>query len=456
MAKEEIKNRIIDDILEHRLGAILYIRAFNICCHPNLESPISEDILLEIILDMIKSKKLEVVIPDPFLIRWGKKNLTNLKFLANNEYYVRKFHYFDDPLLDNLKKNEPLIDTRNIDKDNLEMLNTITKKIKEIIVKFPEMREKIILIAADSVTPLKLHFIDNILEKAEQEVKETTNEKVISSESNDKLSVFFKAQEEGIDVISKYRKNFMCVYITLLETIQKEMTYLQDYKFKIDNYMDLFLETLDAFKTYSIMFAEEAWTEDSIPVQKGIEIKTGKLYYSSITYKQNYFLIEGYQEYWALFNKEEFPELEDFLIRSGYESMGTDEETNLNKVGMKLELEFSFTTIEQIFFLCKYVFLANLFHMLFLIKNFFKLEGDINKIAIKNDNLSELFLPALKPLFNIEKVEPVKKMTFAYIDAAGDELNIIFNKYLFANAREIEQKLRFFQTIYKRNIEKNL
>jgi hypothetical protein len=343
MRKEEIRTRIIKDISEHRLGAILYLRAFNILCHPNLDNPISEQTLIDNLIEMIKVKELDVVIPDPFLIRWELQTLNNLKYLKDGAYYTIQFHYINDILLNNCKKNEPLIDTRNIETTNIEILDSISLRFKNILKKFPEMREKIILILPNNKNPIKLHFIDNHLERDE------LNSKSLVSNPISKVPILrdssLAEQEEAIDVIKKYRQNFMCVYITLLETIQKEMTYLQKYKFKIDNYMELFFDTLDAFKTYSIMFAEEAWTEDSIKVQKRVSIKTGRLYYSSITYNEDLFLIEGYQEYWALFDKQEHPKLEDFLLKSGYETMGVHNETNLTRVGKKLMLEFSFTTI---------------------------------------------------------------------------------------------------------------
>jgi len=435
MQKEEIRTRIINDIAEHRLGAVLYLRAFNILCHPNLDNPISEHTLIDILIDMIKVKELDVVIPDPFLIRWELQTLNNLKYLKDGTYYTMKFHYIDDILLNNGKKNEPLIDTRNIKATNIKILDSITLRIENILKKFPEMREKIILVLPNNENPIKLHFIDNYLER-----DELISNSLVNNPTS-KVSILRDSslveQEEAVDVIKKYRRNFMCVYITLLETIKKEMTYLQKYKFKIDNYMELFFDTLDAFKSYSIMFAEEAWTEDSIQVQKRVTIKTGRLYYSSITYKEDLFLIEGYQEYWALFNKQEHPRLEDFLLKSGYDMMGVDDETNLTRVGKKLMLEFSFTTIEQIFFLCKYIFIANLFHLLFLIRNFFKSGEDFTELKEKKDNLSEIFLPILHSLFNIEKVEPLDSMTFAFLDANSKELNILYNKYLFYNARDV-------------------
>ncbi len=102
----------------------------------------------------------------------------------------------------------------------------------------------------------------------------------------------------------------------------------------------------------------------------------------------------------------------------------------------------------------KYIFMANLFHLLFLINLFFKVNGDLLKLNKKSDNLSEIFLPILKPLFNINQVKPVKKITFAFPDANKDEINIIFHRFLFFNSRKVEQKLRFFQSLYKRKLEK--
>ena len=448
MQKYEIKQRIINEIKSHnRLGAILYIWAHKICCHLNVESPISEAEFIEILMDLIRTKQIDIIIPDPFLIKWEKKSLKNLKYFDDGVYFIREFYYINDTLINNSKKNEPLIDTRKIDKKNRERLNLIAQQIKKIIIIFPEMKEKIILSTPYIKTPIKFHFIDNIYERKDQEN--------FSIEALQKKNIITLEEEvKAIETINKYRQNFMCVYITLIETIQKELSYLQKYKLQINNYSELFKEALDAFKTYSIMFAEESWTESSIPVQNGINIKTGKLYYTSVDYKNDIFIIEGFQEYWALFDEEKNPGLKDYLLKLDYIDMGIDENTNLTKIGCKLFISFSISNIEQLFFLMKYLFIANLFHMFFLINSFFKLNGNLSKLSEKKDNLSELLIPVLKPFFNMSQVKAFKNIQFVFNDVSRDELNILYNKYLFLNAREIERRLRTFQLFYKSLIKK--
>lgn len=448
MLKAEIKKSIINEIKSHnRLGAILYIWAHKICCHPNVESPISEAEFIEILMDLIRTKQIDIIIPDPFLIKWEKKSLKNLKYYEDGVYFTRKFYYINDTLINNSKKNEPLIDTRKIDKKNRERLNLIAQQIKKIIIKFPEMKEKIILSTPYIKTPIKFHFIDNIYERKDQEN--------FSIETLQKKNIITLEEEvKAIETLNNYRQNFMCVYITLIETIQKELSYLQKYKLQINNYSELFKEALDAFKTYSIMFAEESWTKSSIPVQNGINIKTGKLYYTSVNYKNDIFIIEGFQEYWALFDEEKNPGLKDYLLKLDYIDMGIDENTNLTKIGCKLFISFSISNIEQLFFLMKYLFIANLFHMFFLINSFFKLNRNLSKLSEKKDNLSELLIPVLKPFFNMSQVKAFKNIQFAFNDVSRDELNILYNKYLFLNAREIERRLRTFQLFYKSLLKK--
>jgi len=456
MEIDEIKHKIINEIFSHyRLGAILYIWAHRLCCHLSLENPISETDFIDILLDMIKSKEIDIIIPDPFLIKWEKKNLNNLKFVNDGVHYVRKFCYINDNVVNNSNKNEPLIDTRKIDKKDKEILNSIAQQIKYIIKKFPEMKEKIILSSPDIKKPIKLHFIDNIYEINREEKIQIDNQKIKSNQDQKKNTVSLEEQEAAIETIKKYRQNFMCVYITLIETIQKELSYLQKYKSKIENYSELFKEALDAFKTYSILFAEETWTESSIPLQNGIKIKTGKLYYTSLNFKNDIFYIEGIQEYWALFEKKRNPGLKEFLLKQGYIEMGIDEDTSLTNIGLKLKLNFSINTIEQFFFLCKYLFIGNLFHLFFLINFFFKEKGDLTKLTEKKDNLSELFIPVLKPFFNINQVKPLKRIQFAFESVNRDELNILYNKFLFYNAREIEKRLRTFQLFYKSKYKKD-
>ncbi len=454
MLKAEIKKSIIKEISSHRLGAVLYIEIFNFICSSKSPNPISEKILYEILFEMIKSKELDLIIPDPFLIKWEKKNLKNLSYLQDNDYYVRNFHYINDKLINNSNKNQPLIDTRNLNKDKSGKIELIAEKFINIISKFPRIKEKIIFSLPNKSPSIKLHFIDNIFEREKLEEKsfDTRNKKV--DIKNDKIVIKLKEQEDAIEIIKNYREKYVCVYITLIETIQKELSYLEKYKSKIDNYEEIYSDILEAFKKYSILFAEEAWTEDSITVQKGIAIKTGKLYYSSVVFKEEFFFIKGTQEYWVLFDKKKFPGLLDFLLKLGYEEMGIDKKNDLNRVGSKLTIEFPISNVEQLFFLCKYIFMANLFHLLFLINSFFKVNGDLVKLEKKRDNLSEIFLPILRPLFNINQVKPVKKITFAFLDVNKDEINIIFHRFLFFNSRKVEQKLRFFQSLYKRKLEK--
>lgn len=454
MLKAEIKKSLIKEISSHRLGAVLYIEIFNFICSSKSPNPISEKILYEILFEMIKSKELDLIIPDPFLIKWEKKNLKNLNYLQDNDYYVRNFHYINDKLINNSNKNQPLIDTRNLNKDKSGKLELTAERFINIISKFPRIKEKIIFSLPNKFPSIKLHFINNIFEREKFEEKSFDTKIKKIDKKQEKIVIKLKEQEDAIELIKKYREKNMCVYITLIETIQKELSYLEKYKSKIDNYEEIYSEILEAFEKYSIMFAEEAWTEDSITVRKGIIIKTGKLYYSSIIFKEDYFLIKGSQEYWTLFDMKEFPGLLDFLLKLGYEEMGIDRKANLNRVGSKLTIEFLFSNVEQLFFLCKYIFMANLFHLLFIINLFFKINGDLTKLDEKRDNLTEIFLPILKPLFNINQVKPAKKITFSFPDANKDEMNIIFHRFLFFNSRIVEQKLRFFQSLYKRKLEK--
>lgn len=454
MLKAEIKKSIIEEISSHRLGAVLYIEIFNFICRSKSPNPISEIILHEILFEMIKSKELDLIIPDPFLIKWEKKNLKNLNYLQDNDYYVRNFHYINDKLINNSNKNQPLIDTRNLNKDKNGKIELIAERFINIISKFPRIKEKIILSLPNKFPSIKLHFIDNIFEREKLEEKSFDTQIKKIDKKQDKIVIKLNEQEDAIELIKKYREKYMCVYITLIETIQKELSYLEKYKSKIDNSDEICSNILEAFKKYSVLFAEEAWTEDSITVRKGIVIKTGKLYYSSVIFQEGLFLIKANQEYWALFDKKKFPGLLNFLLKLGYEEMGIDKKTNLNRVGSKLTFEFPFSNVEQLFFLCKYIFMANLFHLLFLINSFFKVNGDLIKLDKKRDNLSEIFLPIVKPLFNINQVKTVKKITFAFPDANKDEINIIFHRFLFFNGRKVEQKLRFFQSLYKRKLEK--
>lgn len=85
-----------------------------------------------------------LIIPDPFLFKWEKKNLKNLNYLQDNDYYVRKFYYINDKLINNSNKNQPLIDTRNLNKDKSGKIELIAERFINIISKFPRIKEKII------------------------------------------------------------------------------------------------------------------------------------------------------------------------------------------------------------------------------------------------------------------------------------------------------------------------
>ncbi len=318
------------------------------------------------------------------------------------------------------------------------------------------MKEKIILSTPDIKKSIKFHFIKNSYEINEKEKISSDFQQIINISKLNKIGITIEEQEEAIKIIKKYRKNFMCVYITLLETIQKELIYIQKYKSKIENYSKLFKEILDKFQAYSIEYAESAWTLSSIPLQEGIgiEIKTGKLYYTSLNFKDDIFYIEGFQEYWAAFDNEKNPGLKEFLINQGYIEMEFDEKTNLTSIGQKLKLNFSINTIEQLFFLCKYLFIANLFHLLFLTTLFFKSKEDPSRLVEKKETITKIFIPVLKPFFNVDSIRPVNMIHFTFEDVNKDELNILYYKYLFLNARNIERTLRTFQLFYKSRFKK--
>ncbi len=64
--------------------------------------------------------------------------------MQDNDYYVRKFYYINDKLINNSNKNQPLIDTRNLNKDKSGKIELIAERFINIISKFPRIKEKII------------------------------------------------------------------------------------------------------------------------------------------------------------------------------------------------------------------------------------------------------------------------------------------------------------------------
>ena len=93
-----IKNlcREILKFLESRgtIKAALLHKIESYFCNPKSKYNLSRDVLIDFLLNMMKEKLIDIIIPELFKVKWKKRNLSKLRFLKDGNYYCRIFTKF--------------------------------------------------------------------------------------------------------------------------------------------------------------------------------------------------------------------------------------------------------------------------------------------------------------------------------------------------------------------------
>ena len=110
-------------------------------------------------------------------------------------------------------------------------------------------------------------------------------------------------------------------------------------------------------------------------------------------------------------------------------------------IGIDHEIFEVCPSIEYFYFLNKYVFYYHLFYLFYYSFPYIEKTKSSVKFTEKERALYKIFLPVMESMFNIQDQRITKKLIFKYYTYNPDELEIIYNKLLLDNVRDIEKKM---------------
>ncbi len=444
----ELKKSILEYLISKgRIRACLLYKLEKRFCKPNSKMRIKKASLISCIFSMLRKRIIDIIIFEPFEIKWEERNLKNLDYLNNGPYYIRKFNYLENSLF---KKRERrgnyFFDSRILDFDNIEKnLNTISK-LSNLLKKVPELKYKTAIYYPKNSEPLNIYepfegnydleFID---------LKSPSPPVGIFH----KIEVNLEDQKSDLTIIQSYRINYMCLYITLIETIQKAIMEIQENADNLDRNKEMLNDLTRKFAYNCIMYVKSDWVEIKEPNPYrwetffkffNLPFRIINLDFRSLKFHGRTFESLSNFKYCIYIKKRDQNQIK-YLKELGYEEFSDYNLKNKVAIGLDLEIFIPCPTIEHFYFLYKYIFY---YHLFLLFKHSFtyllKTEQNI-KFSEKEQMLYRVFLPVMESLFNIHDNSITNKLIFKYYTFNPDELEIIYNKFLLNNVKKIEKKM---------------
>ena len=93
----------------------------------------------------MENKLIEILVVEPYQTIWERQNLSNLKFLEDGSYLIRKSMTLKSESLEGYKENDYLFDSRAISMRESEISQALIEKLKTIIHNVPEIKKKVII-----------------------------------------------------------------------------------------------------------------------------------------------------------------------------------------------------------------------------------------------------------------------------------------------------------------------
>lgn len=450
----ELKEQIIE-YLTHKniyLKAALLRELKKIFCDENSSSKVSFNCLLDWLFYLLKKRIIEIVIPEPFQIKWEKKNLKNLKYLNDGIYFVRHFSYFlnKNENLKDFEKNRYFFDSRALDFTNQVEIDKLTEGLYDLIKNHPEIENSIIIYYPSDSVPL------NVYESFEgaYNLNDLNFQLELDDRFVSKIDIPIFQQKSDLFVLQNYLNNYSCAYITLIQTIHKliidyqankeRQKNIKDYNFGLNN-------LIKKFVFYSLAYVKSDWIEIKpnpkrwesffttyeLPFRSSMDFLRTSVYGRTIN-------IYGEMRFYVELSKD-FKNIEN-LKKLGFSEFTKNCADN-DKItfGLKVELFFPCPAIEYLYFLMRYVYFYFMFLLFCYSFSYIKEIKPTIKFIDKEQMLYETFSPVINSFFNIEDSlqddNINKKLVFKYYTLNAEELEVIYNTFLLKKVREIEKKM---------------
>ncbi|MFX0072588.1 MAG: hypothetical protein ACFFAO_15995, partial [Candidatus Hermodarchaeota archaeon] len=399
--------------------------------------------LHECLFSMLEKRKIDILIPELFKVRWKRKKLKNLEYLNDGIYFYRVFPKLKSKYLHAYKQNDYYFDSRKIS-SNAQALSKWTRHLRLILCKVKNLNKKIIVFNPVGSHPISIYENDfegeYNLEKCDFKLQQ-------NNLNESKLNIPLEQQAEGLIILEAFRKRYMCFYITLIESILKKIEDLQqneDIKNKkpiLENHFKKFAyQCIEFVKSDYINIEGNPLRWESFFNYFDIPIKVLNYDFKSIEFEGRTFKTFNQLKYCIFIEKNEKKIIEK-LKKLGYREFSRENLDDKLAIGLDFRFYFPCSTITHIYFLSKYIWA---FQLLILFYHSFEYIQKIKpklRLTEREGKLFENFLPVMNSLFNISDAEVKEKAFFKYRTPNPDELEVIYNEFLMKNVKIIEKKL---------------
>jgi hypothetical protein len=451
MGKVVNKDKIIKEILKFlkskgKIRAILLLKLIKHFCYKNtiIKIHISENELIDVLIEMVKKRIVEIIIPELFEIYWTKQLMKELQYFKDDVYYISEYReYKKNPFY---KMGLNYFDTRQLNFKTKDIISNKFVQLKKILKKYPSIYKKTIIFYLKNSFPLSIYEKNSAVHYKLIDFNSNNKRNNSNLTEGDKLVYPLKKQRLDISIIGKYRNNYMCFYIPLIESIQKKIVDLQKSSCLKGN--KLIAQYTQKFVYYCEMYVNSDWVDISEP--NSLRWETFFQYFN-IPIKILSFKINSLK-----FHGKTFDVVAELKTQFNLKRRNLDDIEKIKNAGLKLcndsnnniiiKLDVNFylpcPSIEYFYFVSKYFYF---YHLFLLFHYIFPYVNEKNKFSSIEKNLYKVFLPVLKDLFIMNNGELNKNFVFKYYTFNSHELELIYNKFLLERIKNIERKLyKFF------------
>ena len=434
--------KIIDDIISYlnskgKIKAALLSKLIKQFCFNEFKhnKGISEDLLVQIIMEMFHGEIIDIIIPEPFSICWEKKKFEDLKYFPNGIYYVRDFQEKVRGL-----NNGGYFDSRDLNFNDNKLIKKTVKALESYISQYPKIKKKIIIFYSKG--SLALDIYGRNTQKYYHLIKLNRNPTRKQIYKGKKIQYSLRNQRLDLSVIGKYRNSYMCFYITLIESLQKKIYDLE--KTNPEKNSNLIKKYTEKFAHYCQMYVNSDWVEisESNPFRWETFFK-----HFSIPIKILVFKFKALKFYGKVFDasinlkvavpiKKKYPNMIQRFKEKGLKIFS--ESKNYLELGLDINIFLPSPSIEHFYFIAKYTFFYHLF-LLFNCTFDYYIKEFKYEFSKKEKNLYQIFSPVFRDLFIMNRDHT--KLTFKFYTYNSFELELIYNKYLTKKIKIIEKKL---------------
>ena len=460
--KSQVYEHIDNDILKFlksrgTIKAALLHKLENYFCHPKSKYNISKDDLLFKLFNMMRDRVIDIIIPEIFKVKWKKYFLSDLKFLRDGNYFCRIFTNYKSKFLQKQNLNDYYFDSRKIDFNDQALLSELIQHLILLSRKIRDLNKKIIVFYPVNSNPIDIYEKNFEGEYYLRSIDFKTEKK----ESQDiKIEIPLEEQAESVSIIKAYRSSYMCFYIPLIESILKVIEYLQKEKDSINNYEDILYNYSRKFAYQCIEFVRSDYVEINEPNPYrwetffkffNIDIKILEYDFKSIKFHGRTFETCCNLKY-CIFIENKFKEVIRKLKKLGYMEFPEENYDEKIAIGFDLDYFIPYCTIEQIYFVSKYICYYQTFLLFYHAFEYIKESNPSTKFTEKEQKLFKIFSPVMQLLFGIPDDDSFyNKLVFKYYTYDSNELEVIYNKFLLKHVKFIEKKMfRYFFIKYGR------